>query len=144
MRKVLSTLLIAGALVVAATSLASGATTKRCGTLYTPRCTKATITTRTLSASCKKPMSTLTLPSIKVHSIAGIRKITVSIGSTVLYTKKFKAPGPQNYTVKHLKVSAGGKGAHTVKIAVKDNVGNKSTHDVRFTTCASVSPVFTG
>lgn len=144
MRKVLSTLVIACAMVVATTSLATGATTKHCGTLYTPRCKKPVITTRHLPATCKKPSSTFTLPNIHVYAIAGIRKITVSIGSTVLYKKTFKGTGTQNYTIRHLKVHTRGMstGGHTIKIVAKDVNGRTTTHDLRFTVCPP--PKFTG
>lgn len=144
MRKVLSTLLIASALVLAAASLASGATAKRCGTLYKPPCTKPTIKVRPIPPACKPPNSTFTLPIIKFHSIAGIRKITVSIGSKFLYKKTFKGRGPTNHTVKGLKVHTKGlkAGGHRVKIFVKDIGGRTATKFLRFTVCPP--PKFTG
>jgi hypothetical protein len=144
MRKVLSTLLIACALVFAAASLASGATAKRCGTLYKPPCTKPTIKVRPIPPACKPPRSTFTLPIIKFHSIAGIRKITVSIGSTFLYEKTFKGSGPTNYTVKGIKVHTKPlkTGAQKIKIFVKDIGGRTRTKFLRFTVCPP--PRFTG
>jgi hypothetical protein len=144
MRKVLSTILIACAMAVAATSLATGATTKHCGTLYTAKCTKPIITTRTLPPSCRKPGSTFTLPNIHVYAIAGIRKITVGIGSTLLYKKTFKGNGTQNYTVKGVKVHTKtlSTGGHTVTIVAKDVNGRTGTRHLRFTVCPP--PKFTG
>jgi hypothetical protein len=144
MRKVLSTLLIACAVVVAAASLASAAPPKRCGMLYKPRCTKPTITVRSLAAACKKPSSTFTLPTIHFYSIAGIRQIRITLGTMVLKSKKFKGRGPTNYTVKGLKVKTKGlsTGGHTIKIFVKDIGGRTRTRDSRFMTCPP--PVFTG
>lgn len=143
MRKVLSTLVIACAMVVAGASLASAAPA-HCNTLYTPKCTRPTITTRSLPATCRKPGSTFTLPNIRVHAIAGIRKITVGIGSTLLYKKTFKGNGTQNYTVKGVKVHTKGlsTGGHTIKIVAKDVDGRTRTRDLRFTVCPP--PKFTG
>ncbi len=144
MRKVLSTLLIASALVIAMTSLASGAAGKRCGTLYKPPCTKPTITVRSLPTACRAPGSTLTLPNIKFSSNAGIRKVTVKLGSKVLKSKSFTGRGPTHYTIKGLKVPLTGlsKGAHSIKIFVKDIGGRTATRTLRFTVCPP--PPFTG
>ncbi len=145
MRKVLLTLVIACVAVLAVAGLASGATKKHCGTLYTPKCRKPTITVRHIPPQCKKPSSTFTLPTVKIHSIAGIRKIQITVGSTVVYTKSFKGIGPQNWTIKGLKVSAKGlaKGGHSVKIFVKDINGKTASDTLHFTVCAP-KPVFTG
>lgn len=144
MRKVLSTLFIAGAFVLALTSLASGASGARCGTLYKPPCTKPTITVHSLPPACTKPGSTITLPNIKFSSNAGIRKVMVKLGSKVLKSKTFTGRGPTHYTIKGLKVSTKGlKGAHTITISVKDINGRTASRTLRFRVCA-VKPVFTG
>jgi hypothetical protein len=144
MRKVLSTLLIAGALVAALTSLASGATGKRCGTLYKPPCTKPTITVHSLPPACTKPGATITLPTIKFSSNAGIHKVTVKLGSKVLKSKTFSGRGPTHYSIKGLKVSTKGlKGSHTITISVRDINGRTASRTLRFNICA-VKPVFTG
>lgn len=144
MRKVLSTLLIAGAMLLALTSLASGASGKRCGTLYKPPCTKPTITVHSLPPACKAPGSTITLPNIKFSSNAGIRKVTVKLGSKILKTKTFSGQGPTHYTITGLKVSTKGlKGSHTITISVKDINGKTASRTLRFKVCA-IKPVFTG
>ncbi len=144
MRKVLSTLLIAGALVFAVTSLASGAQGARCGTLYTHKCTKPVITVRKLSSKCRAPSSTFTLPTIKVYAIAGIRRIKITLGSTVLKSKRFKGLGPQSYTIRHLKISTVDlkAGGHTIKVFVKDVKGKTATRRLHFSVCSP--PPFTG
>lgn len=144
MRKVLSTLLIAGAMILAAASLASGASGKRCGTTYTKPCTKPVITTHAIPPSCKAPGKSFTLPTIKFSSNAGIRKIKITLGSKVLKSKTFSGRGPTHYTVKGLKVSTKGlKGSHTIKVFIKDVNGRTASRTLRFHVC-TVKPVFTG
>lgn len=143
MRKVL--LMLAGvcAMALAATSLASGATTAKCGTLYTPKCTKPTIHERPLPPRCDRTR-TLTLPPIHAHAIAGIKKLEVTLGSKVLYEKTFKGNNTQNYTIKHLKFSTKGvsPGVHTIKEKVTDVNGRTATHTEGFRVCQP--PKFTG
>lgn len=143
MRKVLFTLVIAGALALGVSSLAIGAQGARCGTLYTPACTAPTIAV-TPPSGCKKPSSTFTFPAIHVSSNAGIKKVTVKLGSTTLKSKTFSGRGPTHYTIKGLKISTKGlsTGGHTLTITVKDVRGKTVKHTVRFTVCPP--PKFTG
>lgn len=143
MRKVLFTLLIAGALAVGVSSLAIGAQGARCGTLYTPTCTKPHITARP-PVGCRKPAKTFTLATIRFSSNAGIRRVTVKLGSKVLKSKKFSGRGPTHYTIKGLKVSTKGlsTGGHTITVTVRDVKGKTVSRTIRFTVCPP--PKFTG
>lgn len=145
MRKVLSTLLIAGALGMALASVASGAPGVRC--THKSYCSRPTIATRSLPAACRAPGSTIKLPNIRVGGGTeppGIRKITVTLGSKVLFSKSFKKPGPLTYTIKGLKVHTKGlsSGAHKIKIFARDNFGRTATRTLRFSVCKP--PPFTG
>lgn len=132
------------AVALAATSLASGATTKHCGTLYTPKCKKPVITTRHLPGRCDAPTKTFTLPAIHDYAIAGLRKVEVTLGSKVLFEKTFKGTGTQSYTIRHLKVHTASlaSGGHTLKIKATDVNGRTTTRTERFTVCPR--PRFTG
>lgn len=143
MRKVLSTLLIAGALVIGLSSLANGAQGPRCGTLYTPTCTRPHITARG-PAGCRAPKKTFQLSPIRFSSNAGIRRITVKLGSKILKSKHFSGRGPTQYTVRHLKVHTTGlaSGGHTITISVTDVKGKTTRDTIRFTVCPP--PKFTG
>lgn len=143
MRKVLLSLAVACVALVAIAGLASGATTKHCGTTYTPTCTKPKITTTLLVAPACRKHQRLPSPAvyrIGFYAIAGIRKVQVTVGATVLFSKSFKGIGPQHYTIKHLVINKGG--GRFMNILVKDINGRTARKAV---TLPSVkSPCFTG
>jgi hypothetical protein len=140
MRKILLSLLLAGALVLGVVSSASAL-----------RCTHRTycptvhpvITVRTLPTACHAPGSTFTLPKIKVTDKSGIKQITIKLGSKVLLSKKFKGRGPLSETITGLKIHTKGlsKG-HSITIFAKDFFGVTRTRTLRFTVCPP--PPFTG
>jgi hypothetical protein len=142
MRKVLVTLFLAAVFFAGLSTLASGATVRCKGPLYCT--TKPVITVHSLPTACRAPGSTFTLPTIKFSSNAGIRRVTVKLGSKVLKSKTFTGLGPLSYKIKGLKVKTAGlkKGAHTITIFVKDRFGKTRTRTLRFTVCSP--PQFTG
>ncbi len=147
MRKIIVTFAMAAALSV---GLASGALAAprashaRCGTTYTPSCTKPRVSYKRPSPRCVKLGPLYKLPNIKFVSNAGLREIQVLMGKS-LKTIKFKKLGPTQYVLKGFKVHTTGliTGAHQITIRVKDVRGKTVTKQLRFSICAS-KPVFTG
>lgn len=146
MRKVLLITALAGALAVAIASIASGATGARCGTRYTKACTPPRFTI-VLSPGCHKAGGAVTLPATTFTSVAGIRRIDVTFNFAPLKTIRFSGSGPQQYTLRGLKVSTQGlkAGIYPVTVTITDVRNKVLTRTVRFSVCRpATKPIFTG
>lgn len=154
MRKLMFTVLASGVFALAATGLAVGATKPnratphrtgaRCGTRYTPVCTKPKLKVRELPPACFAPSSTITLPPITVTSNAGIRKIVVTSRGKTVKKVTFKGAGPTTHTLSGVTVlSSETPGMYTVKVATTDVTGKTVSKTLRFSICKP-APVFTG
>lgn len=120
-------------------------TNTRCGSKYTPACTKPRITNRALSAKCVAPGTRFALPKITFTSNAGIRRIQIREGARTIKQITFKGRGPTQFAFKRLMIStlqlvAGG---HPLTIKVTDVRGRSTVKTLRFSVCKS-TPVFTG
>jgi hypothetical protein len=145
MRKFLFTIFLVGAVAVAASSFASGATVVRCGTKYTKACTKPAVAVKSLAVACHNTGAKFALPNVTFTSLPGIRSVRVQVGSKTVRLATFGGQGPQQYKLKGVSIQTAGlgSGVHTVTITVTDVKGKKVTRTLRFSICRSV-PVFTG
>jgi hypothetical protein len=145
MRKLLFTLLLSAAIALGVASLATARSPARCGTLYTPRCVAPTLTiSAPVRLACYPTSKTVPLGTITVNSIAGVKKVTITVDGKVVKTQTYSGRGPQHVTFSGLHVSTTGlkPGVHTVTITTVDNRGKKATHVERFSVCSP--PKFTG
>jgi hypothetical protein len=146
-RKVISILIVAVAVVAATSGLASGKATHAhssaalCGTLYTPPCTppKAVITS---IVACKAAGSTVTFP-IRVSANAGLKKVVVTYRGKAVKTIKFTGQ-PKSKTLS-VSIHTGGltAGVYSVTVRVTDVRGKTNTRTAHFSICHP-KPVFTG
>ncbi len=156
MRKAISTVAVACALVAGASGVASASqtghatqsthvATRRCNTRYTAACTAPKIKTKPVSAKCVSTGHTLTLPSMTFTSNAGLRRIQVQVGGRTIKLVTFRGQGKTQYRLNGLTLSTAGLGVggHPVVVKVMDIRGRTATKTLRFAVCVS-TPVFTG
>jgi hypothetical protein len=164
LRKAISTIVIACAFVAGASGVAdatgSNAKGKKCGTLYTPKCTKAKPkkhkpkppppttkpnVTAPMSPGCRTAGTADKLPTFTFVSNAGLRKIKVVFQAKTLKVVTFKGKGPKQFKMIGVRVPTKGlaAGAHSVTVTAVDVKGKSASRTVRFTICQA-KPVFTG
>ena len=157
LRRAISTVVLAVAFIAGAAGVAMAAGTHagtragthalhaRCGTTYTPACTKPRISNKAPSPKCVNTGIRYTLPMIRFTSNAGIRLIEVRMGTKVIRRILFKGRGPTSWTVRNLRVPTLGlgSGGHLLSVRVTDVKGRSASRTLRFSVCVS-TPVFTG
>ncbi len=157
LRKAISTVVVFCAFIAGASGVAVAASTHtgthtgrhvlpaRCGTKYTPQCTRPHITNRAPSAKCVNSGTRYTLPLLRFTSNAGIRLIQIRMGRKVLRTIRFKGRGPVRWIVRGFKIPtlALGSGGHALTVRVTDVKGRSVSKTLHFAVCVS-TPVFTG
>lgn len=149
LRKAISTVVVAVAFVAGASGVATAArshvSTTRCGTKYTPACTKPKIKPKPVSPVCVSAGTRYAVPTITITSNAGIRKIQVTDAPKVIRTITFSGKGPTQFAIKGLGVSTLGltAGGHLIIVTVTDVKGKSASKTLRFSVCVS-TPVFTG
>lgn len=149
LRKAISTLAIACAFVAGASGVAEAAKTHvkptRCGTKYTPSCTKPKITHQAVSPKCVNAGPSYKLPTITFVSNAGIKQIQVMLGSKGIKTLTFPGQGKTQYSLKNVQVRTAGlqAGAHSVSVKVTDLTNKSAGKTLHFSICQT-KPVFTG
>lgn len=113
----------------------------KCGALYQPPCVKPTIIVRS-AVACAKTGKVLRFP-IRLHSLAGLSRATVKVGSRTVKTFTFKGD-PNDKTVTVVVDTRGKKpGLYTITVKATDARGKSSTGRAHFTICRP-APVFTG
>lgn len=113
----------------------------KCGGLYQPPCVKPTVIVRS-AVACRKTGKILRFP-VRLHSLAGLSRATVKVGSRTIKTFRFKG-GPNDKTVTVVVNTHGDKpGLYTITVKATDTRGKSSTARAHFTICRP-APVFTG
>jgi hypothetical protein len=148
LRKAIATVVVAVGCIAALAGSAFAVTAPRCGTKYSEftKCTPPKVHYNTPSPGCVNAGPSYKLPTMTFTSVAGIRKIHITLNDpTTIYSKSFAGLGPQQYTVKGVKVKTRGlkAGAHHVTIAVTDVKGKSLSRTLRFAICQA-KPIFTG
>jgi hypothetical protein len=150
LRKAISTLVVVCAFVAGASGVANAATAHvqptRCGTKYTPACTKPVITNKMPSPQCSKVGSPFNLPKFTFVSNTGLAKIEVLLdGSKVIKVVTFSGQGPTQDALNGLSVPTTGlsAGQHTVTVTATDIAGKSASKKLNFAICQA-KPVFTG
>jgi hypothetical protein len=150
LRKLIVTIGLAGVIALGAGGAAQGSTVKvsgkRCGTTYTPSCTKPSVSFSTPSPQCITAGAFYALPTLTFVSNAGIRSISVALSDpSSVKNISFKGEGPTQYKLKGVKFRTAGlkAGAHHLKVSVKDVKGKTASKTIRFSICVA-KPVFTG
>lgn len=150
LRRAISTLAVACAFLAGASGVANAATSHvkptRCGTKYTPACTKPQITNKTPSPQCATAGTSYKLPNFTFVSNAGLAKVEVVLdGSKVLKTVTFGGQGPTQDALNGLSVPTDGlqAGRHTVVVTATDIAGKSAAKTLNFAICQA-KPVFTG
>jgi hypothetical protein len=150
LRKAISALVVASAFVAGASGVANAATAHvqptRCGTKYTPACTKPVITNKTPSPQCAKTGPSYKLPNFTFVSNAGLAKIELVLdGSKVIKVVTFTGQGPTQDSLNGVSVPTTGlaAGEHTVTVTATDIAGKSSSKKLNFAICQA-KPVFTG
>jgi hypothetical protein len=154
LRKAISTLVVAFAFVAGASGVASAATAQvrphvqptRCGTKYTPACTKPVITNNAPSPQCAMAGASYKLPKFTFVSNTGLAKIELLLdGSKVIKDVTFTGQGPTQDSLDGVSVPTSGlsAGKHTVTVTATDIAGKSSSKTLNFAICQA-KPVFTG
>jgi hypothetical protein len=149
LRKAISTVVVAVAFVAGASGVATAArmhvSTTRCGSKYTPACTKPKIEHPPVSPRCVSAGVRYALPTVTITSNAGIRRIQVTAAPKPVRTITFTGKGPTQFALKGLGVSTVGlsSGGHVIVFKVTDVKGKTASKTLRYSVCVS-TPVFTG
>jgi hypothetical protein len=149
LRKTISTLVVACALVVGVAGVAQAAQPQvkptRCGTKYRPACTAPKITNKPLSPTCVAAGAGYKLPTITFVSNTGIDRIQVSVAPKTIKLITFKGQGVTQYSLKGLTVPTTGlaAGGHELTVTVTDLLNKTASKTLRFSVCQA-KPVFTG
>lgn len=159
LRKAITTLVVACAVAagVAGVATAAGphATTKKCGTKYTPQCpppstptkhyAKPKIKTPPVSPKCVSTGATYRLPTMTFTAPAGIRTIQVREGSKTVKVIRFRGHSKTRYSLGNLVLHTLGlgSGGHAISVRITDARGRSASKTLRFSVCVS-TPVFTG
>lgn len=153
MRKAISTIVVACALIAVAAGIADAASTnvksnvatKKCNTTYTPRCTKPHIKNHAVSPQCVNTGIPFKLPVITFTSNSGIRRIQVLVGKRRIENKSFKGQGRSQFKLKTLHIPTVDllAGKHSVLVKVTDIRGKTVKKTLNFSVCQA-KPEFTG
>jgi len=132
------------AITAGAVSVASGASTVKCGGLYQPTCSAPTIAAK-ITTRCHQAGTRVPVPKITIKSTAGLKSITVLFGGVTV--KKYRNLNSATAkTLGGLSVSTTGlkPGAYKLTVKVTDTRGMKSTKTERIAICTATPPPFTG
>lgn len=160
LRKAITTVVVGCAVAAGATGVATAAGSSphvggsKCGTKYTPRCTKKpavhhyakpSIKTPPVSPKCVSTGSTYKLPTMTFKAPAGLRRVQVREGSKTVKLITFHGRGTTHYTLRNLTVHTLGlgSGGHALSVRITDAKGRSASKTLRFSVCVS-TPVFTG
>ncbi len=139
LRKAISAFVVTCAFVAGASSVASAArpnvTHKRCGTKYTPACTKPRIKSGKVSCLSLSPYR---LPTITFTSNSGIRRIQIKQGGRTIRTISFKGRGRTQYVLQGVIVSS--LRLHSgspVSVRVTDVRGRSTSKTLQISACAT-------
>jgi hypothetical protein len=149
----ISTVTVAFALIAGTAGVADAAKssaerhvlTTRCGTTYTPACTKPKISNKSPDPLCVDTGIAYKLPTISFKSNAGLKKIKILLGTKVIKTVTFTGQGPVTYQIKRLPVPTVDlvAGAHAISVQVTDLSGKTVKKTLNFSVCKA-TPAFTG
>jgi hypothetical protein len=156
LRKAITTVVVGCAVAAGATGIATAAgphaTTKKCGTKYTPACAppvkhyaKPKIKTPSVSPKCVSTGATYRVPTLTFTAPAGIRSIQVREGSRTVKVIRFSGHSKTRYSLSNLVLHTLGLGAggHAISVRITDARGRSASKTLRFSVCVS-TPVFTG
>jgi hypothetical protein len=135
----------AGVADAAKSSVKHQVLTTRCGTTYTPACTKPKISNHSPDPTCVDSGTAYKLPTISFKSNSGLKRIKVLLGGKAVKTVTFKGQGPTTFKIKSLPVPTVDlqSGAHAIAVDVTDLNGKTVKRTLNFSICAA-APEFTG
>jgi hypothetical protein len=142
--------LLAAVAVLGLTAIPAATATKshahrnppKCGTLYKPPCRKPTIVVQSRVA-CVKTGTILRFP-ITVRGNAGLRTVTVKLGSRTIRVVRFKNRPTRRSFVVAVNTRGSKPGIFTLTVRVTDVRGKSVTRRAHFLICKPKPPIFTG